>query len=114
MKLLIPKIVHRILQLQRNRFKLNYRFAYVLRNMENLELRYYHVSFNNSVMMSIAGFSNRQKLIQFLNALAEESFFDKIYRPDSKWKVVDITNITFYVNHVKMPLLAPQLICQIT
>ena len=52
--------------------------------------------------------SNRQELIQFLNALAEESFFDKINRPDTKWKVVDITNITFYVNHIKdAPLGAP-------
>ena len=49
-----------------------------------------------------------QELIQLLNALAEESFFDKINRPDSKWKVVDINNITFYVNHIKnAPLGAP-------
>ena len=60
-------------------------------------------------MMSTARLiSNRQELIQFLNALAKESFFDKINRPDSKWKVVDIPNITFYVNHVKdAPLGAP-------
>ena len=60
-------------------------------------------------MMSTARLiSNRQELIEFLNALAEESFFDKINRPDSKWEVVDIPNITFYVNHVKdAPLGAP-------
>ena len=52
--------------------------------------------------------SNRQELIQFLNTLAEESFFDKINRPDTKWKIVDIPNITFYVNHIKdAPLGAP-------
>ena len=29
-------------------------------------------------------------------------------RPDSKWKVVDIPNITFYINHLKdAPLGAP-------
>ena len=40
--------------------------------------------------------------------MAKESFFDKINRPDSKWKIVDIPNITFYVNHVKdAPLGAP-------
>ena len=33
--------------------------------------------------------------------LTEDSFFDKINRPDTKWKVVDSSNITFYVNHVK-------------
>ena len=60
-------------------------------------------------MMSTAPLiSNRQELIQFLNALAEESFFDKINRPDTKWKAVDINNITFYVNHIKdAPIGAP-------
>ena len=52
--------------------------------------------------------SCHQELIQFLNTLAEESFFDKINLTDSKWKVVDITNIIFYVNHIKdAPLGAP-------
>ena len=52
--------------------------------------------------------SNRHKLIEFLNTLSEESFFEKINRPDSKWKVVDIPNITFYINHLKdAPLGAP-------
>ena len=53
------------------------------------------------MMPTVRLISNRQKLIQFLNVLAVESFFDKINRPDSKWKVVDIPNITFYVNHIK-------------
>ena len=40
--------------------------------------------------------------------MAEKSFFDKINHPDTKWKVVDIPNIIFYVNHVKdAPLGAP-------
>ena len=109
LKLLIPKIVEQILQLQFNRFKLNYSFAYILRNISNEELRYYHVSYNNNVMMSTTRLiSNRLELIQFLNALAEESYFDKINPPDSKCKVLDIPNITFYVNHVKdAPLSAP-------
>ena len=109
MKVLIPKIVNQILQFQFNRFKLNYSFAYILRNISNEELRYYHASYNNNVMMSTARLiSNRQELIEFLNVLAEESFLDKINRTDSKWKVVDIPNITLYVNHVKdAPLVAP-------
>ena len=109
LKVLIPKIVNQILQLQCNPFKLNYSFAYILRNIINEELRYYHASYNNNVMMSTERLiSSCQELIKFLHTLAEESFFDKINRPDSKWKVVDITNITFYVNHIKdAPLGAP-------
>ena len=45
--------------------------------------------------------SNRQELMQFLNALAKKSFFDKTSRPDTKWRVVNISNTAFYVNHVK-------------
>ena len=52
--------------------------------------------------------SNRHELIEFLNMLAEESFFDNINCPNSKWKIVDIPNITFYINHIKdAPLGAP-------
>ena len=60
-------------------------------------------------MMSTARLiSNCQELIQFVNALAEETFFDKTNRPNTKWRVVDITNISFYINHVKdAPLGAP-------
>ena len=106
---LIPKIIHQILQLQFHRFKINYSFGYILKNINDNELRYYHSSFNNSVMMETARLiSNRHELIEFLNTLSEESFFEKINRPDSKWKVVDIPNITFYINHLKdAPLGAP-------
>ena len=64
-------------------------------------------------MMSTAHLiSNRQELIEFLNVLAEESFFNKINRPDTKWKVIDIPNITFYVNHIKdgAPIFLPDYI----
>ena len=106
---LIRKIINQILQLQFHRFKINYSFGYILKNINDNELRYYHSSFNNSVMMETARLiSNRQELIEFLNTLSEESFFEKINRPDSKWKVVDIPNITFYINHLKdAPLGAP-------
>ena len=109
LKVLIPKIVHQILQLQFHRFKINYSFAYIFRNINNNDLRYYHSSYNNSLMMETARLIiNRHELKEFLNTLSEESFFDKINRPDSKWKIVDIPNITFYVNHIKdAPLGAP-------
>ena len=51
LKLLIPKTINRILQLKKKRFKLNYSFAYILKNINNGQLRYYHASYNNNVMM---------------------------------------------------------------
>ena len=51
--------------------------------------------------LSNALISNRKELLHFLNSLAEESFYDGLTRPDTKWKVVQISNITFYVNTLK-------------
>ena len=34
-----------------------------------------------------------------MNALAEESFYDELSRPDTKWKIVRISNTTIYVNN---------------
>ena len=109
LKLLIRKIVDQILKFQFHRFKINYSFGYILKNIHDNELRYYHSSFNNNLMMETARLiSNRHELIEFLNTLAEESFFDQIYRSDTKWKIVNIPNITFYINHIKdAPLGAP-------
>ena len=33
--------------------------------------------------------------------MAEESFYNGLTHPDTKWKVVQISNITFYVNNLK-------------
>ena len=39
--------------------------------------------------------------MDFLNALAEESIYDGLSRLDTKWKIVQISNITFYANSLK-------------
>ena len=102
LKVFIQKIVNQILKFQFKRFKLNYRFAYILKNIDNGKLCYYHAFYNNNIIMETAPLiGNRQELTQFLSTLAKESFFDKINRPDTKWQVLDINNITFYVNHIK-------------
>ena len=75
---IILKIVNQILKFQSKRFKLNYSFAYILKNFDNGQLRYYHVSYSNNVMKETARLiGNRQELIGFLNLLAEESFLIK-------------------------------------
>ena len=52
--------------------------------------------------------SNRQEFLDFLNSIAEESFIENITRPDIKWKIIQISNLTFYINHLQdAPLGAP-------
>ena len=52
--------------------------------------------------------SNRQELLDFLNSIAEESFIENITKPDTKWKIVQISNLNCYINHLQgAPLGAP-------
>ena len=94
---------------QKNCFKINYGLAYILRNIETNELRYFHASYNNHLMLETALLtSNRQKLLDILNSIVEESLIENITRPDTKWKIIQISNITFYINHLQdAPLRAP-------
>ena len=45
--------------------------------------------------------STRKDLMDFLNALAKEPFYDGLSRLDTKWKIVQISNITFFANNLK-------------
>ena len=109
MKEMVQNISEAIMKEQKNRFKINHSLAYVLRNIENDELRYFHASYNNRLMLETALLiSNRQELLDFLNSIAEESFIENITRPDTKWKIIQISNLTFYINHLQdAPLGAP-------
>ena len=60
---------------QKNCFKFSYSLAYILRNIETDELRYFHASYNNHLMLQTALLiSNRQELLDFLNSITEEIF----------------------------------------
>ena len=43
--------------------------------------------------------------MDFLNALAKESFYNGLSRPNTKWKMVQISSITFSANNLKNALL---------
>ena len=109
LKEMVQNITEAIMKERKNRFKINYSLAYVLRNIETNELRYFHASYNNHLMLETALLiSNRQELLDFLNSIEEESFIENITRPDTKWKIIQISNLTFYINHLQdAPLGAP-------
>ena len=92
LKELIEKILEIILKQEKTRFKINYSLAYILKNIETEELRYFYASYNNHLMLKTALLiSNRQELLDFLNSIAEENFIESITRPDTKWKIVQIS-----------------------
>ena len=98
----VDKILTKIIQKQKNRFKINYSFGFALQTIETQSYRYYHSSHNNDQVLDRAVLiSNRHDLVDFLNALSEEDFMETLTRSDTKWQIVDITNITFYVTKLK-------------
>ena len=83
---LVDKILTKIIQKQKNRFKINYSFGFVLRNIETQSYRYYHSSHNNAQVLDRAILiSNRHDLVNFLNTLSEEDFLETLTRPDCKF-----------------------------
>ena len=105
---LIGRIAKTIMKNQENQFKINYGFGFVLRNIETGKFRFYRAS-NNSLMLDTAVMiSNEAELNEFLAKIADKSFLDSFSRPDTKWQLHEITNLLFFVNHLKhAPLGAP-------
>ena len=90
---MIDTIAERIMRDQQTRFKLNYSLGYVLRNIDTDEFRYYHPSSNNTQVLDAAvTISSSNELEEFLHKTAAEDFLENFNRPDTKWKIIRITN----------------------
>ena len=77
----------------------------MFKNIETGEFRSYHAS-NKSLMLDTAVLiSNEAELNEFLAKIADEDFLDFVSRPDTKWQLYQITNLLFFVNHLKRALL---------
>ena len=94
---------------QQTRFKLNYSFGNVLRNIDTDEFRCYHPSSNNVQVLDAAmTISSSNELEELLRKIATEDFLENFNRPDTKWKLLQITNLVFYLNHLAdAPLSGP-------
>ena len=101
MRNLIVDIAKTIMKNQKTRFGINYSFGFVLRNIETSEFRYYHAS-NNKLMLDTAVLIfNETELNELLVNITDKSFPDFISRPDTKWRLHQITNLLFFVNHLE-------------
>ena len=58
---LVETIAERIMTHQKNRFKINYSLAYILKNIETKKSRYYHSSFNNAQILENSFADKQQK-----------------------------------------------------
>ena len=86
---------------QNSRFKINFSFGYILKNIESGALRYFHPSYNNNSVLNAAELiSDSDQLSRFLETVSEHDF-ENFDRPDTKWRYLSTTNITFYVNKLR-------------
>jgi hypothetical protein len=96
-----PEIVRRIFRQQTTAIKINLSFVFILRNVETGQLRYYHSSQNNSRFFDVPHLIRTEEdLERFLEELSRHDMLEYIrqQRPDTKWVVHLLTNVTFYVN----------------
>ena len=96
--------LEQLFQNQQFRFRINASFGFVMRNVETGQLRYYHSSQNIGRLFDIPHrISNQQDFDTFVAAIIQEDILEwaRQQRPDTKWIVVMVTNLTLYVN--KMP-----------
>ncbi len=89
---------------QTSRFKVNVSYGFILRNSETRVLRYYHSSPNQGRLLDIPHLiTNQEDFNDFLEGIGQEDVLEwaRQQRPDTKWVVMMVTNLTVFVN--KMP-----------
>ncbi len=82
---------------QKCRFKINVSFGFVLRNSETGAFRYFHSSHNQGRMLEAPILiTSQENFNQFLDTIAHEDILEwaRQQRPDTKWVVVMVTNMT--------------------
>ena len=69
---LLNQIHSTIMSKQNSRFKINFSFGYILKNIESDALRFFHPSYNNNCVLNTAELiSNSDQLSRFLETVSE-------------------------------------------
>ena len=91
-------LVYSVFVKQKTAFKINAAFGFVLRNNETNELKYHYASSNTRVLNAPAFVQNKVDLMSFLNTFLQQDPLEyaRLQRPNSKWVVDIITNLTLY------------------
>ena len=84
-------------------FKLNVSFGFILRNNETGELQYHYASRNNHLFETPFQIATRPDLQQVRDTLLDVDVLEwaRLQRPNSKWIVGKVTNITFFITKVR-------------
>ena len=81
---------------QNSRFKINFSFGYILKNIESDALRFFHPSYNNHCILNTAKLiSNSDEMSRFLETVSDFDVLENFDRPDTKWRYLSTTNVLF-------------------
>lgn len=77
---------------QKGNFKMNLAFGFILRNLENGDLRFFHPSQNNTILDAPVMISDQNDVTEILDKLDNEDVFSYInaQRPSTKWRAAKI------------------------
>ena len=95
----LDSMLEQVFEDQTHAFKINASYGFILRNNETNELRHFYSSTNNRVFSEPVLVKDRQGLQSFTNTfnLQDPLEYARLQRPNSKWVVDLITNVTFFV-----------------
>ncbi|XP_070567231.1 uncharacterized protein [Ptychodera flava] len=99
----IARYLQTVHQRQSTQYKVNLALGFIMRHVETGALRYFYPSHNNHLLDAPVLIRNQHDLNDFLTRLQDTDILEHIKqnRPDSKWVIELITNITVYI--VKIP-----------
>ena len=83
---------------------MNFAFGFILRNTETGALQYHHPSANNNLVLEQPFLvSNREDLERLYQQIAEIDYLEWVrqQRPNSKWVVDLVTNITWFITKIR-------------
>jgi len=96
--------LNRIFADQPTVFKINFSFGFILRNTETGALQYHHPSANNHLVLEQPFLiSSPDDLERLYQQIAEIDFLEWVQqqRPNSKWVVDLVTNVTWFVSKIR-------------
>ena len=96
--------LNRIFADQTTVFKVNFSFGFIRRNTETGALQYHHPSANNNLVLEQPFLvSNREDLERLYQQIAEIDYLEWVrqQRPNSKWVVDLVTNITWFITKIR-------------
>lgn len=84
---------------QKNAFKVNMLFGFILSNIKTGEKRYYYPSQNGFIFDELLEVANEDDQQRVLQHVEETDWFRYIrqQKPNSKWQIALLTNMAFHV-----------------